>query len=267
MGAGGSSAKSSTDIYTQNIVEALSKSIQNCTSKTVIAQKVVIKGNYNVVKKVRMVQGMKLSTSCAMDDKNVAAAQQAVENQIKQQTEAQNVALMGALSKSESDTDLKIHNEVKSKINRETIQNIINTFNLTQDFYLDGNSNIVEDISMEQSMEALADSCLQALSQLSTVQDIMTRADQISKASQTNPVSEIIGAIGGIVSTITSSISSIVTSLGGIWMIIVVVALGVGGYVIVQGGGIGALMGTLNGPSRLDELRAKVQAKRAGQPI
>ncbi len=234
---GGSSSKSTTDIYTSNVVEALSKSIQNCQSNTVINQQVVIKGNYNVVKKVRMVQGMKLAVSCALDDKNIAAAQQAVENAVKQQTEAQNVALLGALSSSDSDTDLKIRNEVKATITRETVQNIINNFNATQEFYLDGNSNIVEDISMEQSMEALFDGCLSALSQMSTVQDIQNKADQATKATQTNPISEIIGAIG-----------SIFTSLGSMWTIIVIVAIVVGGYIVINGGFIGTLIGSADTP-------------------
>jgi hypothetical protein len=234
---GGSSSTSKTDIHTSNVVEALSKSIQNCQSNTVINQQVVIKGNYNVVKKVRLVQGMKLSSACALDDKNVAAAQQAVENAVKQQTEAQNVALLGALSSSDSDTDLKISNEVKAAITRETIQNIINNFNATQEFYLDGNSNIVEDISMEQSMEALYDGCLAAVSQMASVQAIQNNADQVSKSSQTNPISEIIGSIG-----------SIITNMGSMWTIIIIVAMVVGGYVLINGGFLGTLLGSSDAP-------------------
>ncbi len=250
---GGSSSKTSTDIYTSNIVEAMSKTIQNCSGNTVINQQVIIKGNYNVVKNVRLVQGMKLSTSCALDDKNIAAAQQAVENAIKQQSEAQNVALLGALSSSSSRDDTKIRNEVRATINRETVQNIVNNFNATQEFYLDGNSNIVEDISMEQSMQVLFDNCLSALSQMSTVQDVMNNAELISKATQTNPVSEIIGAIGNII-----------TSLGGMWTIVIIVAIVVGGYIIIQGGFLGTLFGDDDSPN---SQIAAMQAKARQMPI
>ena len=235
---GGSSSQTSTDVYTSNIVNAMSKTIQNCSGNTVINQQVIIRGNYNVVKNIRLVQGMKLSTSCALDDKNIAAAQQAVENAIKQQSEAQNVALLGALSNSSSRDATTIHNEVQSTINRETVQNIINNLNATQEFYLNGNSNIVEDISMEQSMQVLFDNCLAALSQISAVQDITNNADLISKATQTNPISEIINAIG-----------SIITSLGSMWTIIAVVALVVGGYIVIQGGFIGTLLGDDSTPN------------------
>ena len=252
MGAGGSTSRTSTDIYTQNVVEALSKSIQNCQSNTVINQQVIIKGNYNVVKKIRLVQGMKLSAQCAMDDKNIAAAQQAVENAIKQQSEAQNVALLGGLSKSSSETDLKIHNEVRAKISRETVQNIINNFNATQEFYLDGNSNIVEDVSMEQSMEALFDGCLQAVSQISAVQDIKTKADQTSKATQTNPISEIIGSIG-----------KILTSIGGIYAVVLIVVICVGGgvaIVVIKNGGLDTLLGFGGLDQQINMLESKARA-------
>lgn len=247
---GGSSSKTSTDIYTSNIVEAMSKTIQNCSGNTTINQQVIIKGNYNVVRNVRIVQGMKLSTSCSLDDKNIAAAQQAVENAIKQQSEAQNVALLGALSSSSSRDDTKIRNEVRATITRETVQNIVNNFNATQEFYLDGNNNIVEDISMEQSMQVLFDNCLAALSQLSTVQDVMNNAELISKATQTNPVSEIIGAIGNII-----------TSLGGMWTIVIIVAIVVGGYIIIQGGFLGTLFGGDVSPN------PQVAAMPMGQPM
>lgn len=236
---GGSQSKTKTDIYTSNVVEALSKSIQNCASNTIINQKVAIRGNYNVVRHVRLVQGMKLAASCALDEKNITEAQQAVENAIKQQSDAQSVALLGVVGKSKSQNEAVIHNEVKSTINRETIQNIINNFNATQEFYLDGNSNIVDDLTMEQSMQILFDNCLSALSQMSSVQDIMNNASQIASSTQTNPVSEIINSIG-----------SILTKLGGMWTIIIIVAMVVGGYIVLQGGFIGVLLGDDDYPSQ-----------------
>lgn len=229
---GSSSSSSTTDIYTSNIVNALSKTIQNCQGNTIIDQKVQIIGNYNVVKKVRLVQGLKLSSSCALDDKNIATAQQAVENAIKQQTESQNVALLGALTNTSSDNNLKIHNEVQATITRETIQNIVNNFNATQEFYLNGNNNIVEDITMEQSMKVLFEGCLQALSQLSSVQEVKNNAEQIAKSTQTNFIAEIV-----------DSFSNLFKGLGMLWVIIIVCGLVVGGYVIVNSGGLGNVIG------------------------
>jgi hypothetical protein len=166
-----------------------------------------------------MVQTLRLSSSCAQDDKNVATIQQTVENAIKQQAEAQNVALLGAASSSNSVTATQIHNEVKAAITRETIQNIVNNFNAMQEIWLDGNSNIVEDITMEQSMEVLYDQSMAALSQMSVMQSLKNTAEQVSVAKQTNPISEIISAIG-----------SIISYMGTVWGIIIIVIVIVGGY-------------------------------------
>ncbi len=259
---GGSSSKTTMDVYTSNIVDALSRSIQNCSGNTIINQQVVIKGNYNVVKNVRMVQGMKLSTSCSADIQNVSATQQAVENAIKQQSEAQNVALLGAVSSSSSMNETKIRNEVRAAITQETIQNIINNFNATQEFYLDGNSNIVEDITMEQSMEVLQENCLKALNKIATVQEIKNKAESASKATQSNPVSDVVGAVGSAAGGIIDSIGSIFTSLGGMWTIIIIVALVVGGYIVVNGGFLGAMFGG-DTPTQDPQLAAMQQQNRA----
>jgi hypothetical protein len=226
---GGSSSKTSTDIYTQQIVEAFSKTLQNCEGNTIINQQVTIRGNYNVVKKVRLVQGMKLSTSCAMNEQNVAATQQSVESAIKQQAEAQSIALIGALGNADSTNETTIRNEVRTAITRESIQNIVNNFNAAQEFLLDGNNNIVEDVTMEQSMEILHENIMGVLSQMSSVQDIKNKAEQVATSKQTNPVSEIIDSVG-----------SIVENIGMMWMIVIVVAIAVGGYVLVNGG-LGAI--------------------------
>ncbi len=259
---GGSSSKTTMDVYTSNIVDALSRSIQNCSGNTIINQQVVIKGNYNVVKNVRMVQGMKLSTSFSADIQNVSATQQAVENAIKQQSEAQNVALLGAVSSSSSMNETKIRNEVRAAITQETIQNIINNFNATQEFYLDGNSNIVEDITMEQSMEVLQENCLKALNKIATVQEIKNKAESASKATQSNPVSDVVGAVGSAAGGIIDSIGSIFTSLGGMWTIIIIVALVVGGYIVVNGGFLGAMFGG-DTPTQDPQLAAMQQQNRA----
>ncbi len=229
---GGSSSLTKNNVTTRNIVEAMSKTLQNCQGNTLISQKVEIIGNYNVVRNVRLVQGMKLSSSCSLDDKNVAETQQSVANAIKQASESQNTAVLGALGSSSSKDETTILNEVKTKIDRETIQNIVNNFNATQDFFLRGDSNIVDDITMEQSMEVLYNNCLSALSKLSSFQEATQDISQTSKATQSNPISEIIDSIG-----------SIFTSLGLMWVIIIVVALVVGGWILINGGPIGLIFG------------------------
>ena len=99
---GGSSSLSKANIYSSNVVNAMVKSIQNCQSNTKINQTITINGNFNVVNKVRMYQGVKLSSSCILNSENMASLQQNVANAIKENSDAQSVALLGALGKSDS---------------------------------------------------------------------------------------------------------------------------------------------------------------------
>lgn len=229
---GGSSSLTSMSSYSKSVAEAMSKTMQKCKSDVNMGMNITIKGNYNVVKNVRMVQSFKLSSGCNLDDKNVADVQQAVSNQIKQQSEAANVAFLGALGSSSSTNTTDIHNEVVAKITRETIQEIVNSFNMKMDFYLDGNSNIVEDISMEQSAQVLQDNCLAALSKLSSIQAIENVVESKSTAKQTNPISEIIDSIG-----------SIFTSMGILWVIVILACVGVVGFLLYNGVSIPFLPG------------------------
>lgn len=235
---GGSSSMTSTNVQTKNIVDALVKSIQNCEGNTVINQRVTITGNFNVVKNVRLVQSMRLSSSCALNAKSVSDTQQAVANAIKQAADAQSDAITGQLGSSHASDSTSILNEVQTKMTSETIQNIVNNFNATQDFWLNGNSNIVSDITMDQSMQVLYEQCLTALTQLSSFQQATNTADQTAKTTQTNTFLEALG--------------DIFANLGLMWVIVIVVIVAVGGYVLVKGSPFAALLGPggAGGPMR-----------------
>lgn len=240
----GSSSTTTVSIYSKNISEMMAKSIQNCAGNTSIDMSIDIIGNNNVVKNVRMVQGVKLSTSCIMADSNISDIQQTVTNAIQQQSEAQNVAMLGAITSSDSEANTRISNEVRSVITRETLQNIINTYNAKMSILIDGNQNIVEDISMEQTMKILQDACLKAISKIKSVQDIETKAEQASKATQTNFISEIVDSIGDVI-----------TSVGAMWTIIIIVGMVVLGYIIISGGPFSALFGSVG----YDEQQAQAE--------
>jgi hypothetical protein len=218
---GGSSTLNKTSTSTKNIVESLSKSIQNCSGHTIINNEVKIIGNFNVVRGVRLVQGMKLSNSCAMSETNIAETQQTVANAIKQAAESQGDAIFGGLSKTKSQVLSEIENETRTVINRESIQNIVNNFNLTQEFFLNGNNNIVEDITMEQSMEVLYDNCLATLNKMKSFQEVTNQVDQKTKTTQTNFISDVVKSITGLLGT-----------LGGLMTIVFIVVIIVIAYLL-----------------------------------
>jgi mannose/fructose/N-acetylgalactosamine-specific phosphotransferase system component IID len=232
MGAGGSSSSNTTSIATKASVEALAQNIMNCKGNTLVVQRFIVSGSYNVINNFKQVQNLKLSSSCTQDAKSMADLQQSVAAAIQQAASSQSVSVLGALGKSSSEVNLTIENEVRQKITQQTIQDIVNNTNAIQESIISGDHNIVSNFEQSQTMELLMNNCQSAISQLTSVQTVDTAAKQSSTATQTNFVSDIV-----------SSIFSGLQGLGILWVIIIVVAMAVGGYIIVKGGPLAAFFG------------------------
>jgi type IV secretory pathway VirB2 component (pilin) len=228
----GASAETTTTIISKNAVEAMVSNIMSCRSNSFTSQRFVLSGSYNTVTGYRMVQAMKLSTECAQDAKSVADIQQSVSSALKQAAESQNVSVLGALGSSKAEVNNRIENEVSAKITQQTVLDIVNTTNQEQTAIISGNNNIIDNFSMEQTSEVLANNCQKVLNQLSAVQAIANAAEGNTKATQTNPISDIL-----------NSIFSGLTGLGILWVIIIVVAIIVGGVILIKGGPISAILG------------------------
>lgn len=227
---GGSSSTAKTNIATSSVVDAVARNIMNCGSNSVITQTFAITGDYNVVKDTKQVQNIKLSSDCSQDSKNIADLQQAVSNAIKQSAEAQNVSVLGALGSADSDTNTVISNDVRQHITQENIQNIVNNSNAKQEIIISGNHNIVDNFSQEQTYEIVYQNAQQVVNQMKTVQTIENAVDQESKATQTNPVSDIIDSVfGGL------------QGFGILWVIVAVAVIVFLGPVILKGGPLGAM--------------------------
>lgn len=222
---GGSSSKTNTNIATSLAVEAVARNIMNCQSNTNINQRFVVSGNYNVVKNSKQVQNIKLSAACSQDAKNIANLQQSVSNAIKQAAESQSVSVLGALGKSNAETNLFIENEVKQTITQENIQNIINSSNAMQEMIISGNNNIVDKFEQSQTFDIVYKNAQKALNKMKSVQVIENAADQSSKATQTNFISDIV-----------DSVFSGLQGFGLLWVIVIVAAIIFLGPVILKGG-------------------------------
>jgi hypothetical protein len=236
MGGGGSKSITTTSIATKAAVEAMAQNIMNCRSNASVIQSFVVSGNYNVVQNVKQVQNFKLSSSCSQDTKNISELQQSVSNAIKQAAEAQSVSVLGALGSSRAEVNTYIDNEVSQKITQQTIQNIINTTNAQQEMIISGNNNIINNFEQSQTLELLYENCQNVLNELKSVQAVDNNVTGNSKATQTNFISDIV-----------SSIFDGIQGLGILWVIVIVAALGVFGWVMINGGPLKAIFGKSGG--------------------
>lgn len=218
---GGSSSKSSSEIVSRTSVDAIARSIMNCSSNSSFTQTLDISGSGNTIQGGKQVQAIKLSAQCAQDSQQIADLQQSVSNALKQVSESQSVSLLGALGKSRSEVNSRIENDVRQSITQEAITNIINNSNAEQTIRISGDNNTVVNFTQEQTLEIVFSNTQKVLNRMTSVQALANAVDQQSTATQTNPISDILDSIGGI--------------LGGLTLPIII-AMIVGGAVLIFAG-------------------------------
>jgi len=232
---GGSSSKATTNVKTRSVVDAVARNIMDCRSNTTVKQSFIVSGNYNIVKNSKQVQHTKLSSSCAQDTKNITNLQRAVANAVKQSASSQSVSLIGVLGKSESEVISNIEDEVIQNITQENIQRIINESNATQEIVISGNNNIIDNFNQTQTFEIVFKNAQKVVNELKSVQAIENATNQSSVSTQTNPISEIISSIGGII-----------TGTWGIIAIVVVVVIITVAYFLTVVVGVGDGVGDIS---------------------
>jgi hypothetical protein len=228
---GGASSSTNVSVATSAAVNAMAKSIMNCQSNSVITQTFTVSGDYNVLTNIKQVQYLKLSSSCAQNAQNVSDIQQAVSAALQSAASSQSEALLGVLGSSSSDVNQNIHNDVTQNITQETVMNVINQTNAQQAVVISGNHNIIDKFEQSQTQDILFNNCQTVLNQLKSTQAIENAAAGSATAVQKNPISEIVDSVfGGL------------ASFGWMWVIIIVVGLIVGGYILLKGGPISAIL-------------------------
>lgn len=233
FGGSGSSAKSTATIDTSLAVNALARNVMSCASTNMVSQTFVVSGSNNIVQNTKQVQALQFNSSCAQSTQNIAELQQTITNAIQQAANAQSTAVLSVLGGSRSDVDTKISNDVKQNITQETIQNIVHTSAAQQSIIISGNNNIINNFDQSQTLSIVLNNCQNVINNLRSVQDINNALNSNSTATTTNPISEIV-----------DSVFSGITSFGWMWVIIIVVAIAVGGYILVKGGPMAAFLGS-----------------------
>ena len=225
MGNSGSSSRNSSTIDTSIAVNALSKAVMNCASNVLVEQKFQISGNYNVMENIKQVQAVQFSSTCKQTAQQTSSLQQSIGNAIQQAASAQSASILSVLGGSKSDIDTMISSNVKQNITQESIQNIVNSCSAQQSIIISGDNNIVKSFEQSSTIAIVQDACQNFISSLSSVQTINNALASKAEAVSNNPVSQIL-----------DSVFSGLTSLSSVYMIVAVVAMAVGGYIMVQWG-------------------------------
>ena len=264
MGGGSSSQTNITDV-TSSVTNAMAQSIMNCSGNTMVEQKFAVTGSYNKLNNFKMVQAMNLSATCANNAENLASVQAAVTAAVTAASEAQSVAALGALGKSDSSTNVKIQNDVTQNITSQTITNIINSVNATQSAIISGDNNIISNFEEEQTLVILQNACQSVVSKMSTVQDIASKAEGSSKATQTDPISDLMNGISGVIGAGFSGANT----MASIIAVVIIAVICMGGAILLKFGGQlievgtgGTLLKAIAGPGGNKKSKAGKKSKK-----
>ncbi len=243
LGLTGSTSSSSANVATKSVVEAVTKNLMSCSSSSVATQSLIVSGSNNVVRG-KQVQYIKLSASCYQKAENIDNLQVIIKDAIKQAAEAQNAALIGALSTSNAVNDTNISNDVQQHITKETITNVINKSNTQQEVIISGNNNIVDNFTQEQTSDVVYSNVQDLLNKMSTIQTLESVAQQDSKSTQTNSFAEFVDSLGNAASSVLDSTGGAVLKAWIIPAIVAVVAIIYLGPLLLKGGPLVALLGS-----------------------
>jgi len=234
MGNSGSSSRSSTKIDTRLAVNSLASQVMNCTSSTLVSQSFRLIGNYNNAV-VRQVQAVQFSNDCSISAENMTTLQNDIANALQQAAKAQSASLLSVLGGSTSDAISDIRSDVSQNITQSTVQNIVNNSATQQEIFISGNSNIVR-VDQSQTLSIVQNNAQQVINKLSSVTRINNALAQTSTAVSSNPVSDILNSI-------FSGLTDLSSVYAVVFVIVAVVAMAVGGYIVLQGGFLGTLLG------------------------
>jgi len=229
MGGDGSKASTKSEVVNDFVSKSMAESLMNCTTQTSVAQLIEITGNFNVVKDVDMVQVFNFSKSCYQDSNNMNNMVNDISNSVSQAAEAQNIALLGALSSSEADVDNYIYNGVKNEISASTVQNVVDKTNAKQGIAIKGNHNIVSNVTMNQVVDMISQNAQSAINSTDIVAKAKSVVDQSAVAKQENPLDAVTDMLDSVMGGVMGPMYLMVAIIGLISIVFLYMFLGGGG--------------------------------------
>ncbi len=222
---GGSASKTAVQSLSESISNVAMSTVQNCEvassqdqSLTVVNSGIRLWGTY------RLEQKTDIKSTCFSDVNKQVDLQNKIIDTISQASTAENVALLGAFGKSNAEATTNLRNIVQTNIKMSNIQTSYNAIKQKQTASFT-NSGVIgfEQVELTQGSKIFAAATLQELDKAGIFNSISTYIDQTASAKMENPLDFIAKAIGAVGSTIMSSV----------FLIILLVAIGIFGFVMV----------------------------------
>lgn len=227
---GESNSKSTSDVFMENVNNVMVSSMQKCSQTSAISQIINIKGDGNVLSDIEMNQVFTSLLTCVQDVNVIAKLQSDLSAEIKSQSEAQNVALIGLLGKSDSEVNSRIYSSVRNAVNVQAITEMINNVKSDQMINIEGQGNTLVHVSMKQINNSIASSSQQVIANIDVLATIKNKLDQSSKATQTDPITDFFNGLSKLFTGPLMWVAIII--IGGLIVFVIFLNTGAGATVM-----------------------------------
>ena len=232
MGGGGSKQELQSEVVTEIMSKVCARSVQNCTTTSLVNQELVISGVRNSkISGINMSQSYKVTINCKVTNQSVAELQDNIASELSKGSSQTTQAVLGAINamageKNSAISKTNIKNVLSRDITTETIQNIINSFNSSQRLVISNVSDsTVQDITLTQAVDAVQEAFNEGMSNTKLVAAIRNQEETSLKADQRNPIADTITSVGGAVKDVTSGVSDILSGMNMTFLIIAVIII------------------------------------------
>jgi cobalamin biosynthesis Mg chelatase CobN len=189
---GGSNSKSIASSFNTVVTEAITKNIISCVYTASQDQNIVIKNTIGdvTIRNAVLSQSTVINSSCLQKALSDANVQNAISNDILQNTSAETYAMLDAFTASGSSSTAMINNMTRNMFTTENISNTLNEVKQSQSINIESTvGNVVlENINMTQGAKLIAQSLADNANILQTMTSYENSANQTTSLTSEGPL-------------------------------------------------------------------------------
>lgn len=215
---GGSNSKSVASSFNKTVVEAISKNVQSCVTTASQSQNIVISDTIGDVtlRNIKLSQATVIDASCLQKVLNDTNVQNAIKNDVLQNTSTDTYAMLDALTASSSSSTSTINNITQGLFTSENISNTLNDLKQSQSITITSTvGNVVlENITMSQGAQIIAQSLADNAGILKTMTEYENKSDQTTSLTAEGPLD----FLGDYAWAIIAVVVLIILALSGVFI-------------------------------------------------
>lgn len=194
-------------------------------------------------------QGSSLDVKCIMSLDKQTNMVNDISSALSQYAESKGESILSALGGSAAIIKNNIFTEFKNSLKDISETSFVNTLTQVQEIKVAnvGGDVVMKDISMDQQAKMVAETLLSSKAYNDVLNAFASKVDQVAIKEDVNPITNVLGGVGGVVKDTGSALGGIFSSPVAIIAIIVIVIIaivGVGFYFYIKKDLVKTALGT-----------------------